>query len=180
MKRSIIALLLIIPIGYIALTFYQALDILGPRDKPSFDSMPWASFKIDYWVKVGEKEKEKRTLNILAPEVVRDLFKKLNIDDISGSSTGVTSQGVLKLSDGVAWDVNVVFEDRIDFGLREDRYYAYVVSTEDFLFYRALKEHCFSHAQKDFSGIQRSSIILRSNSSLSAYMTYIRPKHPLK
>ena len=126
------------------------LSILGPSGKPDFDKKSWESMEIQYWIKTGESKKEERKFVISSSKTTQSLLSKLNIERIEGYSLGVSEQIILSLVDGSQWDMKIVFADRIDFGLREDKYYAYNVFTEDNVFFDALKDLCFENAKMDF------------------------------
>ena len=178
MKKLIAVIPILAVLGFFGLLFYQAIGILGPRDNPGFDQMDWASFEFTYWIKISEKKKETHTLTEVTEAQLEELFSKLHVEEIRGSSLGISPQGILATRDHKKWHFSVVFEDRFDFGLQRDSYYAYVVNTKNYAFYKFLKQLCLQDARQQYPDIGKPSIILRSNVALSSYKAYHKELAP--
>lgn len=146
--------------------------ILGPSNKPEFESLELVQMELIYWVKVADQKKDERQLVVRDVNVLQQGFDKLEIKRIDGYSLAVNEQILLKTSSGIEWTVSVVFSDRFDFGLKSDPYYAYNVYTKNDQFYEWLLDISRSDANQVYPGIGKESIVLRSNLSLKAYKIY--------
>jgi hypothetical protein len=141
----------------------------GPLNPPRFHSMKWNRMEANYSIKLTSKRTIERRLVIDDEKRVRDGLAKLKNGRTRVS--WLPSSGEMKLytEDGEAWDLDVVFEDRIDFGLRPDLNYSYHVFTNDYEFFHWLEHVCLEDARRDFPSATYRNIILRRNLALECY-----------
>ena len=145
-------------------------SILGPGDEPDFSKMNWSSMSVSFWARTSDTKKQKFTLSITDSGTVREGFAKLNQKKVTGYSLAAGDQILLTAVDGKKWQANCVFEDRIDFGKKEDLYYSYNVFTADTEFYDWLRSQCLTYLHESgYLSATTDSVILRSNTDLGRY-----------
>ena len=157
------------------------MGILGPKKVPDIKNFNWVDFKVTYYVKVplnveikgdsridGDYQAVTRTFVIDDPAELKNGFSHLHIKSSNGSSLPAGDKSVLTRSDGEKWGFHVVFEDRFDFDMRSNNYYAYNVFTSDTEFYDWLRQQCLANEQKKNPHAVIRHIWLRSNASYTA------------
>lgn len=141
----------------------NALDILGPRDKPDFRSKDWTSVSITYWVSTGTTNTLERSFAVTDKATVDGLREKMNVKEVTGLSIGTRSQLRFHESNGNSWHGSVVFENRINLSSTANKWRSYTIDLLDSALFDAMLDLCVRNERTFHPMVKRENIILRSN-----------------
>ena len=139
------------------------LDILGPRDKPDFQSKDWTSVAITYWVSTGTTNPLERSFAVADKATVDAIKAKMNIKEVRGLSIGTRSQLRFQERNGDSWHGSVVFENRINLSSTADKWRSYTIDLADGALFDAMFDLCVLNERTFHPKVKPENIMLRSN-----------------
>lgn len=134
----------------------------GALRRPDLSKMDWLSAEIHY----GVQEKscfylQKLSLGDGDVALLNSGFKKTDKSSVRLYSYPIYGMNKIRSTDG-DWEMNFVFEDRIDISLSENKNMAYIIKTNDSRFYTWLQEECWKDAKKRHPELRRNQIVILS------------------
>lgn len=138
----------------------DALDVLGPRDKPDFAKKDWMAITIAYGVNTKATNGLKRTFTVTDRSTIDGLKSKIKISKIQGLSIGTRDQLLLQERSGRSWHGSIVSKTRIDLSSTEDGWRSYSIEFADGSLVEALLELCVHNEQTLHPKARPENIIL--------------------
>jgi hypothetical protein len=143
--------------------------VLGPSDSPDFARKQWVTMDITYRVRRPGGTREEHRARVTDSAAIRQALGSMSVRRISGSAVAGPRQIRLVTAEGEVWLACVVFENRIDFSLEQDRWRSYTVITGTDRFYRWLLSVCLANEREAYPYAETAHIILRWNSDVDSY-----------
>ena len=142
--------------------YFQAINILGPRDKPDFANMDWDSVSITYQINTTTSTNPvTRTFIVTNTQAIADLRTRMVITKIHGMSIGLKGQLILHMRDGEIWDGSIRPEGVV-LSKRPDNWYTYSIDLADSRLFDGMLSLCASNEQIYHPNATTNNIMLYS------------------
>ena len=170
--RYLLVLLIMIGVivSIVAFAILDARHILGPLGNPRLEKMEWTTLRFKYFViKDTNGPRLPRTMELTDVKQINEIKAMMIIKGVRPNSLGIGDESHIVMSDGEVWNVDFVFEDRLDVCKNAERYYSYIYELNDNRMYDRVRLHCLENERKRHPNAVISNIVLRVNLTDKAY-----------
>jgi hypothetical protein len=136
------------------------LDILGPRDRPDFQSMDWTAITVRYGVNTLASNGIQRTFTITNQATIAGLKAAMTVKKVQGISVGTRQQLLFVERSGRSWHGHLATRTRMDLSSTGDRWRSYALEFPDASFVDALLDQCVANERTFHPKARPESIIL--------------------
>jgi hypothetical protein len=156
-------------LAVVILTFLLASCANGPKDtffRPNFSSIEWAKLEVYYVVKTSGGDKLDK-VTISDRQELRKGYEFLRGARVTSYPYPLICLNRSTTNDGMAWEFDFVFENRIDFVLSSERSKSYSVFSKNSDFFEWIHGKCWDNARANHPRVFRSQIKLRAGDLIS-------------